>query len=168
MSNVQRTELIFKTIEKNPGIGFCELMRSLNLKNGVLSHHLSKLEKQAVLRIERAPRVSRFYSLDITESEIPIAKRLRQETPRRILQLLLENEKINFSTISLIIKKSPGTTSFYATQLVQDGIIKDKFEHGKRFFSIVDRETVSNLISKYHPDLIERVTDNYTDIISTL
>jgi len=168
LSNVQRTELIFKTIEKNPGIGFCELMRSLNLKNGVLSHHLSKLEKQAVLRIERAPRVSRFYSLDITESEIPIAKRLRQETPRRILQLLLENEKINFSTISLIIKKSPGTTSFYATQLVQDGIIKDKFEHGKRFFSIVDRETVSNLISKYHPDLIERVTDNYTDIISTL
>jgi len=168
LSNVQRTELIFKTIEKNPGIGFCELMRSLNLKNGVLSHHLSKLEKHAVLRIERTPRVSRFYSLDITESEIPIAKRLRQETPRRILQLLLENEKINFSTISLIIKKSPGTTSFYATQLVQDGIIKDKFEHGKRFFSIVDRETVSNLISKYHPDLIERVTDNYTDIISTL
>ena len=165
---MERTELIFKTIEKNPGIGFCELMRSLNLKNGVLSHHLTKLENHAVLRIERTPRVSRFYSLDITESEIPIAKRLRQETPRRILQLLLENEKINFSTISLIIKKSPGTTSFYATQLVQDGIIKDKFEHGKRFFSIVDRETVSNLISKYHPDLIERVTDNYTDIISTL
>ena len=105
MSNVQRTELIFKTIEKNPGIGFCDLMRLLNLKNGVLSHHLSKLEKQAVLRIERAPRVSRFYSLDITESEIPIAKRLRQETPRRILQLLLENEKINFSTIFKIISK---------------------------------------------------------------
>ena len=168
MANVERTELIFKTIEKNPGIGFCDLMRLLNLKNGVLSHHLSKLEKQAVLRIERAPRVSRFYSLDITESEIPIAKRLRQETTRRILQLLLENEKINFSTIFKIIKKSPGTTSFYATQLVQDGIIKDKFEHGKRFFSIVDRETVSNLISKYHPDLIERATDNFADVIASL
>ena len=168
MWNMDRSKLILDTIEKNPGIRFREIMHALNLRNGVLSHHLDKLEKKSVIKVERTPRVARFYPLGITDFEAVISKRLRQETPRRILQLLLENEKINFSTISLIIKKSPGTTSFYATQLVQDGIIKDKFEHGKRFFSIVDRETVSNLISKYHPDLIERVTDNYTDIISTL
>jgi len=68
----------------------------------------------------------------------------------------------------LRIKRSPSTTSFYVTQLVQDSIIKDKFENGKRFFSIVEKETVSNLISKYHPDLIERTTDNFVDIISSL
>ena len=33
-------------IEQNPGIQFREIMRSSGLKNGVLSHHLGKLEKR--------------------------------------------------------------------------------------------------------------------------
>ena len=165
---MERSTLILDTIEKNPGIRFREIMHALNLRNGVLSHHLDKLEKKSVIKVERTPRVARFYPLSITDFEAIISKRLRQETPRRILQVLLDSEKIYFSEISLRIKRSPSTTSFYVTQLVQDGIIKDKFENGKRFFSIVEKETVSNLISKYHPDLIERTTDNFVDIISSL
>ena len=168
MWNMERSTLILDTNEKNPGIRFREIMHALNLRNGVLSHHLNKLEKKSVIKVERTPRVARFYPLDITDFEAVISKRLRQETPRRILQLLLDSEKIYFSEIFLRIKRSPSTTSFYVTQLVQDGIIKDKFENGKRFFSIVEKETVSNLISKYHPDLIERTTDNFVDIISSL
>lgn len=168
MWNMDRSKLILDTIEKNPGIRFREIMHALNLRNGVLSHHLDKLEKKSVIKVERTPRVARFYPLGITDFEAVISKRLRQETPRRILQVLLDSEKIYFSEIFLRIKRSPSTTSFYVTQLVQDGIIKDKFENGKRFFSIVEKETVSNLISKYHPDLIERTTDNFVDIVSSL
>ena len=71
-----RPELILKTIEKNPGIRYREIMGELGLKNGTLSHHLRKLEKQSVLRVERTPRVARFYSLSVNEAEIPIITRL--------------------------------------------------------------------------------------------
>ena len=68
----------------------------------------------------------------------------------------------------LKIKRSPGTTSLYATELVNDGIIKDRFENGKRFFSLPDKNTVNELISKYHPDLMDRTTENYSDVIESL
>ena len=163
-----RPELILKTIEKNPGIRFREIMDELGLKNGTLSHHLQKLEQQSVLRVERTPRVARFYPLSVKDEEILIIKRLRQETPRRILRLLLDVDEVNFSEMFLRIKRSPGTTSLYVTELVDDGIIKDRFENGKRFFSLLDKYTVSKLISKYHPDLMGKTTENYSDIITSL
>ena len=161
-------ELILKTIEKNPGIRFREIMYELRLKNGTLSHHLQKLEGQSVLRVERTPRVARFYPLSVNEAEIPIITRLRQETPRRILRLLLDVNEVNFSEMFLKIKRSPGTTSRYVTELVDDGIIKDRFETGRRFFSLPDKNTVNKLISKYHPDLMNRTIENYADIIESL
>ena len=163
-----RPELILKTIEKNPGIRFREIMYELELKNGTLSHHLQKLEGQSVLRVERTPRVARFYPLSVNVAEIPIIKRLRQETPRRILRLLLDLDEVNFSEMFLRIKRSPGTTSRYVTELVNDDIIKDRFENGKRFFSLPDKYTVNKLISKYHPDLMGKTTENYSDIIESL
>ena len=163
-----RPELILKTIEKNPGIRFREIMNELELKNGTLSHHLQKLEEQSVLRVERIPRVARFYPLSVNEAEIPIIKRLRQETPRRILRLLLDLDEVNFSEMFLRIKRSPGTTSRYVTELVDDGIVKDRFEKGKRFFSLPDKYTVNKLISKYHPDLMNKTTENYSDVIESL
>ena len=163
-----RPELILKTIEKNPGIRYREIMDEVGLKNGTLSHHLQKLEQQSVLRVERTPRVARFYPLSVKDEEISIIKRLRQETPRRILRLLLDVDEVNFSEMFLKIKRSPGTTSLYVTELVNDGIIKDKFEKGKRFFSLPDKYTVNKLISKYHPDLMGKTTENYSDIITSL
>ena len=163
-----RPELILKTIEKNPGIRFREIMNELGLKNGTLSHHLQKLEYQSVLRVERTPRVARFYPLSVKDEDIPIINRLRQETPRRILLLLLDVDEVNFSEMFLRIKRSPGTTSIYVTELVDDGIIKDKFENGKRFFSIIDKKNVSKLISEYHPDLMDKTSENYSDVIASL
>ena len=163
-----RPELILKTIEKNPGIRYREIMGELGLKNGTLSHHLQKLEEQSVLRVERTPRVARFYPLSVNSAEIPIIKRLRQETPRRILRLLLDLDEVNFSEMFLRIKRSPGTTSRYVTELVDDGIVKDRFEKGKRFFSLTDKYTINKLISKYHPDLMDKTTENYSDIIESL
>ena len=163
-----RPELILKTIEKNPGIRYREIMGELGLKNGTLSHHLQKLEEQSVLRVERTPRVARFYPLSVNSAEIPIIKRLRQETPRRILRLLLDLDEVNFSEMFLRIKRSPGTTSRYVTELVNDGIVKDRFEKGKRFFSLTEKYTVNKLISKYHPDLMDKTTDNYSDVIESL
>ena len=168
MWDMARPELILKTIEKNPGIRFREIMDELELKNGTLSHHLQKLERESVLRVERTPRVTRFYPLSVNEAEIPIIRRLRQETPRRILRLLLDVDEVNFSEIFLRIKRSPSTTSRYVTKLVDDGIIKDRFEKGKRFFSLLDKYTVDKLISKYHPDLMDKTTENYSDVIESL
>ena len=44
---------IQQIIEQNPGIQFREIMRTSGLKNGVLSHYLSKLEKNGIIKVMR-------------------------------------------------------------------------------------------------------------------
>jgi predicted transcriptional regulator len=163
-----RESLIISEIKSNPGIRFRELMKQINVTNGVMSYYLRKLEKSESIRIERTPRVSRFYSYDLSESEAKLVKRLRQETPKKILITLVEHDKLTFQEIVSKISKAPSTTSFYLNQLIQDNIIgTTKSDFVKRYYNI-EKKRIANLIEEYHPDVIEQSSDNLADIIASL
>ena len=163
-----REEMVFSEIKNNPGIRFRELMKKVGITNGVMSHYLRKLEQSESVWIERTPRVTRFYSSDLSEDEAKLVKRLRQETPKKILVALVENDQLTFKELVLKIAKSPSTTSFYLSQLIEDHIIgTTKSELIKVYFN-VERKRIANLIEEYHPDIIEQASDNLSDIISSL
>ena len=165
---LSREEMIFSEIKSNPGIRFRELMKHLGITNGVMSYYLRKLEQKESVWIERTPRVTRFYSSDLSEEEAKLVKRLRQETPKKILVALIENDQITFQELVAKIHKSPSTTSFYLTQLVQENIIAtSKSDFVKVYFN-VEKKRIANLIEEYHPDIIEQASDNLSDIISSL
>ena len=165
---LSREEMIFSEIKSNPGIRFCELMKHLGITNGVMSYYLRKLEQKESVWIERTPRVTRFYSSDLSEEEAKLVKRLRQETPKKILVALIENDQLTFQELVAKIHKSPSTTSFYLTQLVQENIIAtSKSDFVKVYFN-VEKKRIANLIEEYHPDIIEQASDNLSDIISSL
>ena len=163
-----REEMIFSEIKNNPGIRFRELMKKVGITNGVMSYYLRKLEQSESVWIERTPRVTRFYSSDLSEDEAKLVKRLRQETPKKILVALVENDQLTFKEIVLKIAKSPSTTSFYLSQLVKENIITtSKSASVKTYFS-AEKKRIANLIGEYHPDIIEQSSDNWADIISSL
>ena len=165
---LSREEMIFSEIKSNPGIRFRELMKHLGITNGVMSYYLRKLEQKESVWIERTPRVTRFYSSDLSEEEAKLVKRLRQETPKKILVALIENDQLTFQELVAKIHKSPSTTSFYLTQLVQENIIAtSKSDFVKVYFN-VEKKRIVNLIEEYHPDIIEQASDNLSDIISSL
>ena len=163
-----REEIIFSEIKNNPGIRFRELMKKVGITNGVMSHYLRKLEENESVWIERTPRVTRFYSSDLSEDEAKLVKRLRQETPKKILVALVQNDQLTFKELTAKICKSPATTSFYLSQLVKDNIVAtSKSDFVKVYFN-VERKRIANIIEEYHPDIIEQASDNFADIISSL
>ena len=163
-----REEMIFSEIKNNPGIRFRELMKKVGITNGVMSHYLRKLEENESVWIERTPRVTRFYSSDLSEDEAKLVKRLRQETPKKILVALVQNDQLTFKELTAKICKSPATTSFYLSQLVKDNIVAtSKSDFVKVYFN-VERKRIANIIEEYHPDIIEQASDNFADIISSL
>ena len=165
---LSREEMIFSEIKSNPGIRFRELMKHLGITNGVMSYYLRKLEQKESVWIERTPRVTRFYSSDLSEEEAKLVKRLSQETPKKIHVALIENDQLTFQELVAKIHKSPSTTSFYLTQLVQENIIAtSKSDFVKVYFN-VEKKRIANLIEEYHPDIIEQASDNLSDIISSL
>ena len=80
----------------------------------------------------------------------------------------VQNDQLTFKEIVLKIAKSPSTTSFYLSQLVEENIINtSKSDFVKVYFN-AERKRIANLIEEYHPDIIEQASDNLSDIISSL
>lgn len=159
---------IIDIVEKHPGIKFREIMRETGMKNGVLSYHARKLEKNGIVKVERGPRQTRFYPLGLTSEESVLIRSLRQETPRQILLSLLGAEPLTFNKIVENVKKSPSTVSIYLSQLIEDSIVEIKIIELKKVFHIKDEEIVQKAINKYHPTLIERSADTLADIFNSL
>lgn len=168
MIRTNRNLELINTIKKNPGIKFREIMRNTGMKNGVLSHHLSKLEKEGSVQVQRGIRQTRFYPLNITEQECKVIKALRRQTPRDIISALILHENLEFNEIVNHVGKSQSTVSLYLSQLVNDGIVLSQFSERKKRYQIKDRLVVDKLIENYHPGLLEKPTAGFEDIINSL
>lgn len=163
----ERTELIIQLVNENPGIRYSEIMRETGLKNGVLSHYLSKIEQSGRITIERSPRVARLYPCGMPDEETTIIKGLRSFTSRQILLTLLERD-MGFKEIVERAKKSQGTVSLVLKNLVADEIVARKFHGSAVIFKIINKELVNQLTAKYKPKLIESAADNISDIFNSL
>ena len=165
--NERKSQLV-EIIQKNPGVKFREIMRFSGMKNGVLSHHLSKLEQDGIVQVKREPRQTRFFPLEISENESKIIKALRRQTPKDIIQALILNETLNFKEIVKEANKSPSTISLYLSQLVQDSIVGVQLVNRKKTYKLVDKQTIDKLIDEYHPGLIEKPISGFEDIFNSL
>ena len=162
-----RDSQIQQIIEQNPGIQFREIMRSSGLKNGVLSHYLGKLEKNGVVKVIRGPRQVRFYPPQITEDESIAIKALRKQTPRDLLLALIKDDGLEFSQLVREVKKSPSTVSLYLSQLVEDGLVEIRLVQLKKRYHIKARDVIDKLVEDYRPDLLEKSTSGFGDIINS-
>ena len=164
----KRDSQIQQIIEQSPGIQFREIMRSSGLKNGVLSHYLGKLEKSGVIKVNRGPRQTRFFSPQITEDESIVIKALRKQTPRDLLLALITEDGLEFSQLVKEVKKSPSTVSLYLSQLVDDGLVEPKFVSLKKRYHIKARDLIDKLIEDYRPNVLEKPTSGFEDIFNSL
>ena len=163
----ERAELIIQLVNENPGIRYYELMRETGLKNGVLSHYLSKIEQAGKIMIQRTPRVARLYPCGMQDEETTIIKNLHSYTSRQILLGLLEHD-MSFKEIVEWAKKSQGTVSIVLKNLTADEIVARKLCDDSIIFEIINKPLVGQLITKYKPKLIESTADNISDIFGSL
>ena len=169
-----RREELTELIEKNPGISFRDLMRLANLKNGVLSHHIRRLEKTESIKVERLPRQTRFYPRGFSDDESVVAKALRKKTPRDIICTLMLNDAdgkkgLEFSQIVSNVSKSPSTVSIYLSQLIRDDIVKITLDiNRKRKYRISDKQLVDRLIEDHKPGMLEKSVSGFEDIMNSL
>lgn len=159
---------IIEVIEKNPGIKFREIMRSTGMKNGVLSHYLSKIEKNEIVQVKREARETRFYPLKITDQESKVIRALRKNTTRKIIESLLVHNEMQFSEIVNYVKKSPSTVSIYISQLVSDDIIEIRLNERRKTYQIKDRQILNKIIEEYRPDVIDSLASGFEDIVNSL
>lgn len=163
----RKTELV-GIIKKNPGLNFRAIMRFTGMKNGVLSHHLSKLENEGTIKVKRGPRQTRYFSLYITEQESNVIKALRRQTPRDILISLIIKDDLQFNEIVKHVKKSPSTVSLYLSQLVEDNVVEIQLINRKKTYHVKDKNIIDKLIEDYRPNILEKPTAGLEEIFNSL
>ena len=160
-----REERIILEIKNNPGIRFRELMKSMKITNGVMSYYIQKLEKRGIIFTERKSGVSRLFTDNIDTSDMSLIKFLRTATPKKIMLVLLKDDKLTFKQITEKIQMSPSTTSFYLKKLVSSDIVRVSNGANNKYI-LENKKQVSNLIVLYHPSIIDAASENLEDIFS--
>src|SRR5215204_5896159 len=160
--------LLMKNIEQTPGIRYRELLRLTGLVNGVLSYHLSALERANVIKVNRESRITRYYPVDVSDKESAILKFVRHEPVREILLLFLENEMCTFNEIVDHTGKAPSTVSSHLKRLKEAGILSARYGEHYRLYCIVEGDLVAEVFSKYTVSFVDKVVDNYSEMLEEL
>lgn len=160
---------ILEHIYKTPGIRYKELLRLTRLKNGVLSYHLTILEKLNKIRIDRHNnRVTRYYIVNISKEDSDIIGCFRNRVTRKIAIFILQHDSCIFNEIVDHINKAPSTVSWHLKRLRDAGIISIISGERHQLYRIVDREVVANILYKYKESFVDKVVDNYTEMMEEL
>ena len=165
--NTDIRSVLLQMIDKNPGIRYRELLRMTGLVNGVLTYHLTALEKSDRIRADRESRMTRFYPPSVSEKESAVLKFVRHEPIRDILLFIFENENCTFSEIVEHSQKAQSTISSHLKRLRDDGIISVRYGE-YQLYRVSDKELVADVLSKFRPGLFDRVVDGFADAVEEL
>src|SRR5215216_2447210 len=160
--------LLVKHIEQTPGIRYRELLRLTGLVNGVLTHHLAVLEKANVIKVYRESRVTRYSPVGVSDKESAILKFVRHEPTREILLFILENEMCTFSEIVDHTGKAPSTVSSHLKRLRETGIVLIRHGEYHQLYRVVERDLVAEVFSKYTTSFMDKVINNYNEMLEEL
>ena len=117
-------------------------MRLSKLKNGTLTHYISKLENMQKISVERTPRITRFYDKSIPKKEAEICKQLTRPTVKHIITLLLRKNILTFPEIRNYVDKSPATVSVCLSDLFKSGIIEKTYDIPSNKYSLKKPELI--------------------------
>ena len=161
---------LLEHIEYTPGIRHRELLRKSKFSNGVLTYHISALEKLNMINVDRQKnnKTTRYYTVDIPEEEAKIIGYVRNSVNRTIIKYILDNEFCTFNEIRDHIKKAPSTMSWHLKRINDAGIILIIQGMHCNLYRIFDTEMVEKILHKYKDSFMDRIVDNYTDIIDEL
>jgi DNA-binding transcriptional ArsR family regulator len=160
--------LLVKHIELTPGIRYRELLRVTRLVNGVLTHHLTALEKANIIKVYRESRLTRYYPVGVSDKESAILKFVRHEPIREILHFILENETCTFNEIVDHTGKAPSTVSSHLKRLKEAGIVSVRYGEHYQLYSIVEGDLLAEVFSKYTLNFVDKVVHNYTEMLEEL
>jgi predicted transcriptional regulator len=160
-------DLLLTQITKEPGIRYRELLRLTGLANGVLTYHLSALEKSGVVRVDRQSGATRYYPVSIPEGESQVLGFVRHGPAREIISFMLERDSCTFSEIVDHTGKAPSTVSSHLKRLKEAGIIHVRYGE-YQLYSLANRALIADVLSRYRPTFADKVVDNYVEMLDEL
>lgn len=144
---------ILDYIKKNPGVSFSVLSKEMDVNRGTLSYHLKILKLFKKIKVhDEDERYKKYFEnhMKFNDDEMKILKYLKQDTPRRIIENLVEHPGISRKDLSNVIGISGPAVTQYMEYLRADGIIKMEKEgqFNKYYVSAKAMQIMLNVLPK--------------------
>lgn len=137
-------------IERVPGIHMRQLQKDLGLPLSTLEYHLHQLERAEVLTTVSHRRYKAYFLRNRFDADDRwYLYHLRQEMPRRIIRLLLEDPQLSHGKLSELLPIRPSTLSHHLHRLTEVHIVQPMWVNGRKFYRIEDRERTRRLLDAY-------------------
>jgi predicted transcriptional regulator len=165
---------LIKFINTQPGIRYRELLRLSGLSNGVLTYHITNLEKSGRIIADRSinTKITRYYPDNIPIEDADIIGHIRNNVARQIVLFILDRDSCTFNEIIEYTKKAPSTISWHLKRLKESGIVSVIHNTGRcqqRLYKVRDFESITNVLSKYKESFTaDTIVNNYTEIMEDL
>lgn len=156
-------------IERNPGVRYRELLRISRLGNGVLTYHLSILERMGKIMVDRKrSKITRYYLTSVPDEDIDLIGSMRNKVARQLILFILEHDLCTFSEIVENSGKAPSTISWHLNRLKDAGIISISLGERSHHYTIVDSREVKKILFTYKEAFLDKIVDNYIGIMDQL
>jgi len=126
MNNKKRQE-ICELLAERKGLTFSELMRGLDMKNGVLAYHLSLLEKNKYVKSARDGKYRRFF---LYEDQMPHYNSIE----KKIVDMVKKNPKISHDQLASSIHVSKMKLNKKVEKLVHEGVLIPKYGNSSIYY----------------------------------
>jgi DNA-binding transcriptional ArsR family regulator len=115
----ERRKIIYELIGEEPGIHFSEIMKRMDLKPGVTSYHINRLEKDELIKSHQDGMYRRFYLFD---EKVEMKLRL-SDLQKMILETVKDEPGISQIEISRILGRSRVIIHYHVGFLKELGVI---------------------------------------------
>ncbi len=155
---------IYTLIKNRPGIYLRELERETGFTMGQLTYHLSLLVKANLIKEEIAGRFRRFYPLGLNVYERKILSLLRRPNLRKIIILVLDNERITNKELSEKMSLSPATISWYVQDLKEANLIQNEIKGNEILYSLKDKDEIIKVLIAYKESFLDKMVDRFIEM----
>lgn len=156
---------IAAAIDRDPGVHFRELVRTLDLAPGQVQYHLPKLE--AVVADDRYGR-THYFPADYDEWERGALALLRRETAADVVSVLMAEGPLGASETAERAGIARSTLSWHLDRLVETDLVEKRHDRGRVVLAVAAPERTARLLDRAEPTLPARLVDRFARLVDSL
>jgi predicted transcriptional regulator len=156
---------IYDIVGQYAGYHMREIQRASGMSFGMVSYHLSYLQKHRLIREEQDGNHLRYFPLTMGIHDERLLSLLRQRSVRNILLFIMAHEGCSHQDIVSSVHLSPSTTTWHLKKLLDNDIVRSE-RRGKynAYLLNIPKESIVSLLITFRESFFDSLVDGFLEL----
>lgn len=154
---------IYDFVVANPGSHLRAIKDELDMPMGQLEYHLHYMEQRGLLDSKEDRYYKRFYPSEMSATDRRILSAIRQEKPRQIVLILLEQPGVDHKTVQHELGVGASSLSFYMKDLIGKEVVEKQRQGRRSLYFVHDPDRVVKILITYRPSFLDKMVDRFLE-----